>query len=205
MSTVFDRPLRGFRFVQTNRGDTLQLIAARELKDASRWTELVSLNNLSYPYITDDPSQAGAGVLLTGASITVPASVPAVSNTTDASEIFGSDLQLLNGRLQVADGDFAVVSGRPNLLQALKNRLETARNELIYHLLYGSLVPSLIGSVTGPTAALLAAEYAKQAVLSDPRISRVSQSSATAVGDTINTVVEAVPVSGNALTISATN
>jgi hypothetical protein len=37
MTTPFDRPLNGYRFVQTQYGDTLPTIAARELGDAGRW------------------------------------------------------------------------------------------------------------------------------------------------------------------------
>ena len=36
MSTPIDRPLQGYRFVETRHGDTLQAVAAREMGDASR-------------------------------------------------------------------------------------------------------------------------------------------------------------------------
>lgn len=204
MTTSFDRPLNGYRFVETVRGDTLQAIAARELGDAGRWPELIAFNSLVPPYITDDPAQVKAGVLRSGALIRLPAPVPVVSSTADPDQVFERDIGLSHGMLTAVSGDFAVLSGRDNLKQALKNRIKTERGELIFHTEYGSLVRRLIGTVNGPTAELLAAQYAKAAVLADPRIKNVTQTAAEVNGDVINVSVEAEPVAGRAMQISAT-
>ena len=203
-TTVFDRPLYGYRFAEIQYGDTLQAIAARELGDASRWYDMISLNSLVPPYITDDPAQAGPGVLLSGALITVPAPKPVVSSTTQADQVFGTDVRLDRGRLATANGDFDLVSGRDNLRQALKNVVETDRGELLFHAGYGSKVRRLLGTVAGPTSALLAAQYAKAAVSADPRVQSVTNSTASVSGDVVSVDVDVKPVTGAILQVSAT-
>lgn len=197
------RQIYGYRFVEILQGDTLQAIAARELGDASRWAEIVSYNGLKPPYLTGDSSQAGIGVLLYGALIRLPASSPVISSTNDPEKVFERDVKLIAGKLGVtSSGDLDVVSGTANLKQAITNRIDTDRGELIYHAQdYGSLVRRLVGAVNGPTAGLLAAEYAKAAVLADPRISAVLSANAEVSGDVIKVSVEAQPVVGRPVDI----
>lgn len=188
--TQFDRVLFGYRFVETHFGDTLQTIAARELGDAARWTDLIAYNKLVPPFITDTAALAGNGVILTGQQILVPAPTPMVNSTTDPEKVFETDIMLTRGQLATDGDDFVTVSGRANLKQALKNRVDTELGELIYHAkTYGSGIRRLIGATNGPTQALLAARAAKAAVLQDPRISRVSSATAEVVGDAINVTV----------------
>lgn len=203
MTTQFDRPLYGYRFVDTNVGDSLQTIAARELGDANRWTDLIAYNRLVPPFITDDPTQAGPGVVLTGKQILVPAPQPIVS-TTNPDLVFGVDIKLgPSGQIMTDGADFAVVSGRDNLVQALENRVETERGDLIYHPDYGCDVRRIVGVVNGPTASLLAAQYAKSAIEADPRISSVTKSSAQVIGDEINVTAVAETVAGRQVLVSA--
>lgn len=206
MSSVidFNKPLYGYRFVQTQRGDSLQLIAAREMGDATQWQTLIDYNNLVPPYITDDSTQAGPGVILTGASILVPAPVPVATGTTDPSTVFGIDIKLTNGQLATANGDFDVVSGRDNLRQALANRVETERGDLLMHQDYGSLHQRLIGAVNGPTSGLLAAQYVKAALQADPRVQSVTSTTATITGDVTEIEAEVQPISGTSIPVSAT-
>jgi phage baseplate assembly protein W len=205
MTTPFDTPLNGFTFVLTQRGDTLQKVAARAMGDASKWTLLIYPNNLVYPYLTDDPNQAGPGVLLTGAQILIPAPT-AVASTTDPSQVFGTDIALTNGLLAAnSNGDFASVTGRANLRQALKNRIETQQGDLMFHPRYGSLLKTLIGRVSTSASRLLAASTAKGAVLADPRIASVSQAVATVNGDVLEVSVEAIPVAGQSIQVVASS
>ncbi|SAK98618.1 hypothetical protein AWB80_07560 [Caballeronia pedi] len=202
MSTEFDKPLSGFAFVETHHGDTLQRIAARALGDAALWWQLISPNGLVPPYITDDVSQAGSGVLLTGQPILVPAP-SAAAQTTDSKEVFGTDVALRNGLLQASEsGDFAFVTGVDNLKQAVKNRLETEQGDLIYHMSYGSILRSLIGTGATPAAELLAASSTKATLLQDPRIDSVTSAKATISGDTASVDVEVQPVMGQSVTVS---
>ena len=201
MSTIFDKPLAGYRFVDILQGDTLQAIAARELGDAARWNELIAYNKLVPPYIS---AAAAAGVLAYGGQLLVPAPSPVISTAADPDRVFEIDIDLTRGMLGVSNGDFSVVSGRANLRQALRHRVETDRGELMFHSNYGSFVRRLIGTLNGPTTALLAAQYAKSAVLADPRIAAVTQAEADVVGDTTNVRVEAQPIVGRPVQLNAT-
>jgi len=203
MTTIFDKPLSGYRFVDTQFGDTLPRIAARELNDAARWGDLIAFNKLVPPYLTDDPNQVKPGVLLTGSQILVPAGAPVISTTTDPNLVFEIDALLQNGLLQIQDGDLAVVSGRDNFKQAIRHRLITDRGELIYHMEYGSLCRSVIGAGNGPTTGLLVAEYAKASLKADDRVSDVSKTVAAIVGDATNLDVEVVPVVGRPVQLAA--
>lgn len=206
MSTPFDRTLYGWRYVSTFQGDTLQTVAARELGDATMWAQLVSINSLIYPYLTDDPTLAGSGVLLTVSDlIVVPAPVPAAVTATDPNLVFGSDVGLDKfGNLTVSNGDFGVVSGLANLSQGLSNALVTEMGELLFHGTYGSRVRSIVGASNGPTKGQLAATYAKQPVLADSRVASIASSTATVTGDAISVVVNAVTISGRPIAVAAT-
>lgn len=195
MSTPFDRPLYGYRFILTRHGDTLQRIAARELGDAGRWAEIIVLNGMVHPYLTDDPQAVGPGVFPTGGYLTVPASAPG-AQTNDPNAVFGQDIRLTQGKLSFTDGDIAVVSGLANLNQALTHAVNTDQGELLYHTSYGCLVRQVIGGKNDPTDALLAADYAKTTVVADPRISSVISATGTAVGNAIAVVVDAITVQG---------
>lgn len=205
MSTVinFNKPLYGYRFAQTQRGDSLQRIAARELGDATQWQTLIDYNGLIPPYITDDPAQAVPGVILGGDMILVPAPAPVATATTDPKAVFGTDIKLSNGQLATANGDFDVVSGQDNLKQALSNRVETERGDLLMHQDYGSLHKRLIGAVNGPTSGLLAAQYVKATVQADPRVKSVLSATATITGDVAEIKVEVQPIAGSSIQVSA--
>ncbi|HEX7642029.1 MAG TPA: hypothetical protein VF472_07425 [Burkholderiaceae bacterium] len=203
MTTPFDRPLSGYRFVQTDHGDTPQKIAARYLGDASLWTEIVVLNQMAPPYLTDDPGEVAAGVFLNGSYITIPAAAPGAA-TNDPSTVFGRDVLLVDGNLTIENGDVALVDGLDNLNQALQNLLQTDQGELLFHQDYGTLIRMLIGSKTGPTAALLAAEYAKGPISADPRINDVTGATGTVGADGLQVVVQAVTVQGAPSSASAT-
>jgi len=202
MSVTIYREVQGVRFAETNHGDTLQQIALRELGDGSRWPELVALNGLRPPFLVDDLADVAPGVLLTGQLIKVPSASGQV-RTTDADLVFERDVQLTDAGDIVADGgDFGLVSGLDNLRQALRNRLETDRGELVFHPAYGSLLRRIIGTVNGPTAALLASSYTKAALLSDSRVRRVTSAKARVSGDVVAVEANLEPIVGRAIQIS---
>ena len=203
MTNEVTRKLTGYRWVETQWGDTLQRIALREFGEASRWAELAHLNNLVPPYITDDPLLAGDKVLLSGKVIMIPAATPSASQETDPEKVYGRDIFLLNGKLVAENGDFALVSGVKNLSQALKHRILTAPGELVFHGDYGCDVHRIIGKVNNSTAVLLAAQYVRSGLEKETRIARVSQSTAESSGDVIRVNAEVVPISGDPVAISA--
>jgi phage baseplate assembly protein W len=204
MSTIFDNPLTGYRFVDTRRGDTLQKIAYRELGDASQWPLLIAYNKLVYPWITDNSDEATTGVILTGQQILVPAPVPVIETATDPATVFEIDIALdANGQLQAgANGDFALVSGVANLQQALENRVETDCGELMWHPEYGSLIRQLLGAMNGPNTGLLAAQYASSSVLMDPRVQSVDQSVVNIAGDDVDVEMEVIPIVGRSVPLA---
>ena len=197
----FERPLPGIRLVQPHHGDDLQAVAARELGDANRWPELVWLNNLRPPYLTDDPAQAGPGVALTGSFIRVPAPAgTARAELEQEGKVYERDC-LMVGRALVVDegGDLAVVSGTPNLRQQLQHRIATPRGQLLRHPEYGCRIYSLLGTVNGPTAAKLGAEYVKSALRSDYRVAQVTSSVAEVTGDAVRISARAEAIAGAAV------
>jgi phage baseplate assembly protein W len=204
MPSIFDTPLTGYRYVQTDRGDSLQTFAARVMGDASNWSVLVGMNSLVPPYLTDDPGEVTTGVVLNGSYLMIPASTPSTALTPD--DVYKTD-GLLNpdGTLNVTEnGDIGTVSGIANLTQALENALDTDRGELIYHMQYGYMGRRLLGTDNGPTAGMLAARYADQTVSADSRIASVDSSTATVVGTVIATVVVAEAIDGTKVPINTT-
>lgn len=197
-----NRPLNGFRLVEVRYGDTVQEVAARELDDASRWRDIVSINDLIPPYLTGDAALAGARVKLYGQMLMVPAVAAIASAETDEDAVFGVDLDLADGLLSAVGGDFKLVSGRENLKQALSHRVRTHLRELLYHLAYGCGAHRLVGRVTGGGAAQLGVEYVRGALLSDPRVASVASVAASPSGDVMP--VEAVirPIIGSPIEVS---
>lgn len=199
----FDRPLLGYRLVDTLYGDTLQKIAARELGNADRWPDLANINNLLPPYITDDAAIASDRILLSGSTLIVPAQskLSEASDSTDPDEIYQLDMGLPDGDLDADEnGDFLVYNGRDNLKQALEHRVDVERGELMWHPEYGSLHHALIGTVNGPTASSLAAKYISATLKADPRVQDVV-STATVSGDQINVLSDVVPIVGRSMKI----
>lgn len=186
-------PAPNVRYAEVLYGDDLRKIALRELGDASAWLDLVVTNGLRPPYID---RVASFGVLAYGDQIAIPAAVSTISADTDAAAVYGTDILLFNRRLGVEDGDLAVVSGVPNLRQALTLHITVNKRELMFHPEFGCYVRTLIGKVNGPTAGQLAAFYVKSALLEDERVDSVASCVAEVVGDQIKVDAKVVPITG---------
>lgn len=202
--SVFESSFPSFRLVNTHHGDTLQAIAGRELGDENRWPELIWLNSLVYPYVTDNPALAGPGVILSGSQLRVPApagfSDPAKS---DNEAVYESDC-LLTRRQLVADesGDFAVLTGVDNLRQQLSHRITTPMGQARRHPEYGCKIYRLVGTVNSKTAARLGAEYVKSSLLADYRVNAVLSANASVVGDVVQIDAVAEAVTGDSLNVT---
>lgn len=192
----FDKEIGGFRYAQTNFGDDLRRVALRELGDASRWVDLVALNELLPPYLTDDISQAGKGVLLTGSTILIPVPESNAAITTDPDAVFGIDAQLYRGEFVFDDGDLSVVSGEQNFVQSIRNRLSTDQRDLMFHPDYGNLTYLLVGKKNGPTNKQLAEFYVRSVLLEDSRVSQVNKVVVDISGDVISIDAEVMAISG---------
>lgn len=200
----FEREMPSYRLAETHRGDTLERVAARELGDANRWIDLVWVNGLSHPYLTDDEAEASDSVILTGSLIRIPAPKGVYTDTADRGQVYERDCRMVNRRLtDDGNGDFAVVAGIPNLKQQLTHRIDTPRGQLLRHPEYGCLIHSLKGTVTGPVANMLGAQYVKAALQADYRVSAVTSSTATSTGDVVDIQATAEAIAGGTVDISS--
>lgn len=185
------------RLVRTHWGDDLQAVAARELGDANRWPDLVWLNGLVPPYITQDADAVGDAVLLAGDWIKIPAPAGTWVTDEDRGQVFERDCAMSNKLLAVADdGDLLLVTGSANLTQQLRHRIDTPRGQLRRHPDYGCLLWRLLGTVNGPTAGALGTEYVKSALLAEYRVNRVLSATATIAGDRVQIEARAEAVDG---------
>lgn len=202
----FDRQMPRYRLVETHQGDDLQTVAARELGDANRWPELVWLNSLTHPYITPDPRQAGPGVLLAGALIKVPAPAGLSIESAERGQVYERDCALTDKLLtDDGSGDLAVFAGAANLRQQLQHRVNTPRGQARRHPEYGCLIWRLVGTVNGPTAALMGAEYVKGALQAEYRVAKVDYVRAEVLGDAVRIQARAVAIDGGVVDVGAGN
>lgn len=199
MST-FESSEPTYRLAETHFGDDLQAVALREVGDANRWTELVWLNKLVHPYITDDPRRVVPGVILSGGYIKVPAPVGVWTDDASRGQVYERDCALVNKQLREdASGDLSVFAGSDNLRQQLSHRVVTPVGQARRHPEYGCLIWRLMGRVNGATAGLLGAEYVKAALRADYRVAKVDFSTAAIQRDSINVKARAVAIEGSAV------
>lgn len=201
----FDKPLPTFRLAKTHYGDSIQDVAMRELGDENRWIELVWLNNLIDPYLTDDAALSTSRVLLTGSLIRVPSNYDSGVLIGDESlgNTYERDIRMVNRRLVLDEtGDIAVVGGANNLKQQLQHRINTPRGQLRRHPEYGCRIHELRGKVNGPLAAHLAREYLKTTINAEYRISRIIALSASSEGDTIRAAATGEAIAGDSIDLT---
>ncbi|EAM6792312.1 hypothetical protein E0G74_00960 [Salmonella enterica] len=195
-----------YRMVKTHYGDDLQRVAMRELGDENRWVELVWLNDLLWPYITDDATQANSRTLLSGSLIRVPAPAGVdeiTRNQTEPGQIYERDIKMVNRRLVLdSTGDIAVVAGYKNLTQQLKHRIVTPMGQARRHPKYGCRIHELRGKIQGPLADHLAARYVQSAIKSEYRIARVVSVEAITDGDVIVCTAVGEAISGDKLDLT---
>lgn len=142
---VIDRP-NSVRAVLIDGKDTIHTIAARELGDPDKFREIVTLNNLRPPYISNT---GGQGVLKPGDKILIPKQDSIISQSGVAENIdynitkllnqtekgLGVDLRIdENNDLVFANfGDLDLVAGIDNMSQAILIRLGLEPGSLKRH------------------------------------------------------------------------
>lgn len=202
----FTRQYSGFRFAPTRYGDSLQLIAYREMGDANAWAQLAWFNNLIAPFVTDDPLLASDRVLLGGRQIRIPTTVAQPQpSSTSADDVLLSDCQLLNRRLTVnpATGDFNLVCGRENLKQALIHRVVTDPGELMYHPAYGCKIQRRRGNKNAAVAILIGRMDVQDALAQETRLKRINSITPSSNGDVLAVTVDVTPITGNPIIAQA--
>lgn len=200
--TVFERNPPSCRLAEIHHGDTLQTLAAREMGDANRWPELVWINGLTFPYLTGDERLVAPGVLLFGSLIKVPAPVGVFTDDADRGQVYERDCALNNKLLSDdGNGDISVFAGADNLRQQLSHVVGTPRGQATRHPTYGCMIWRLVGTVNGPLAAKLGADYVKAALQSDYRVKKVDSAVATVTGDVVQVVARAIAIEGSVIDI----
>jgi phage baseplate assembly protein W len=208
MTTPFERTAPPTRWIETQQGETLWAVAARVLGDPERWYELVYLNDLVSPYLTDDPAAVTPGVLLTGSSLKVPGTDLLVVAADDPVAVFGTDIRLYQGRLMLTDAtetqplvDVATVAGTPNLTQAIRLVIDTEIGEAVFHPQYGCGAHTLIGQRETPERTQFAAALVRRAIAADARIARVDTATVSLTGDVLRADVTATAISGATINV----
>lgn len=198
-------PMAGLMQVVVLAGESIRDLALRVLGDELRWKEIVVINDLVPPYVTP---LGGPGVLAEGGFALVPtgsrtieaAPAPdAAGRTPLAVRLYGTDLKLAlgagAGTIEVAEVeivreerpggervfDLALVSGVPNLVQALQLKGSTQPGELRLHPEYGFALP--VGVRLSPLLIFFAKFQALRTLVADDRIASVQDVALVARGD----------------------
>lgn len=184
------------------QGDTLQVIAQNKLGNMSLWHKIVELNNLEYPYISDESKYQGNHKIVgVGQTIILPKETPTLTeedlpnvsqqvrdSITDYA--LGIDLNLMqeSDNFQARGGMDELVSlnikgrgtslektaGNYNLAQAIMKRLNTIQGTLPLHPKYGSKVSRYLGTKnTVSNVAKLKVEV-ERTVRADARVKSVT-------------------------------
>jgi len=128
--------------------DTLEKIAYRVMADTTLWYQIVLLNNLDPPYISEDPI-VGKNTLSYGQTILIPQygtpdkmAVLQKGDTEITKDLsifeknLGVDLQLTNENdiaVNLAAQDFELIAGVENAAQAVNIKLGMEPGALMYH------------------------------------------------------------------------
>lgn len=186
--------------VQVN--ETIHNAARRLLGDAVKWKDLVILNGLKAPYISEDGD--GISVLRPGDSILFPAVVSSATSSIrgdiDVAEgtdpfvrSLGRDLKVKKVAeggntglfdLDTSAGDLATTEGVPNMEQATLMKFSIERGDLPEHPSYGISLP--IGT-KGLIRSMLGYQIdARSCLLADSRVEEVNKLNFRVEGDTVN-------------------
>lgn len=195
---IIKRPKR----VNVRIGDSLRIIAKRELNDINRWTELVELNNLRPPYIIASINEIDRldKTLIWGDLIKLPIQINSSLNVLVFDEnLHGSDVELSNfGKLKnTSTGDLNIVNGKLNLHQALRNRLKCRIGELYPHKSYGCNAYLYLGEKNVLLTQMYVHTTVLQALRQEPRIDTVNKIDTKTSGEILTVNAEVTSIGEN--------
>lgn len=183
---------------RVEQGDSLRTIAARELGNPLRWTELIALNDLTLPFIVASARSDDRlpNTLIWGDVILVPWGSNARAAPTPVSNL-GADINLSDGLLHAPTGDLSVVSGRDNIIQALRHRVMTLKNELVHYPGYGCPARLALGLANGPFMELMASAWVYESLKEEPRVAVIDGVTAASSGDALTVLARVTLVGDN--------
>ncbi len=166
-------------------GDTLERIAQRELGNTDRWVEIVEINNLVAPYLTDDITSTENGVRKPGETILIPEVAqegfsnlpngkehPLTANLSELEKSFGVDLKLTKDYdLSLSNtNDLETIASTDNLAQSVLLKLFYEKGELVHapEIGVGLIVGSKISNLDDIKDAVV------QTLLQDPRVDSIT-------------------------------
>lgn len=183
--TARSQPITQVQLGTLLQGQSLMDFASKNIGDYEQWTAVISANNLQPPFVSQTPAvnEASPGQQLflpTGQQnySILPQQVSYTLNFLGTDIYYGSPQDDL-----VWSGDFQLITGYPNLQQALLRRLQTPIGSLIYHPTYGSRIPDELGNIISLHTSGHLNDYAESAVLADPRVHSLTESVALYNGD----------------------
>jgi hypothetical protein len=178
-------------------GMSLERLAQQELGDATRWGEIVEVNNLKAPYLwLGDVSQQPEGTIKPSDNILIPvpvlngfSQIPAGKQnklTTGMSTLeqsLGCDLKIGGDfDLQLtSSGDLEIIAGAQNMGQAVVIKLSYEPGEL---LLYPQIGAGLLPGIKQPTVTDIR-DAIVNTLLQDNRIQRIENLGLKQEGDDI--------------------
>jgi hypothetical protein len=189
------RPPVGTAVATVNDREDIRGAALRLLGDVARWRELVLLNKLKPPYISDAGDglsvlRAGDRMLYPKAAVSDAGAVKSARNTTDDPIVtrLGRDIRLTSTGTSLLDtvvvnGDLGQVEGIENMNQAVMNRFATEPRKLPTHPSYGFRYPlGTKATYRSLTAFKLAG---RASLLADSRVADASDFSMQVTGNVL--------------------
>lgn len=181
-------------------GETIQAIAQKYYGDTAFWVDVVSYNDLRYPYITKTIEEKNKNIdhlVSVGDTLIIPIEVdisdisPLSITKKDRDALvnyyLGSDLDVITAStgyqkrgtsdeiLSLTDdkGDLAINEGIDNIKQQLQMRLLTPKGSLLLHPEYGSEL-HLLFKENIPEIGLLIENEVLRTIMTDTRVKSVN-------------------------------
>jgi hypothetical protein len=155
------------RVVTLRAGEDLRDVAERTLGVRSQWRTLAWVNGWSGPSTLSNGAQARPG-----ATILVPGDA-SETGSTDPLDPMGTDLFFNDETqdLEIVGNDLRTISGDPNAVQALRDRLTTSQGDYrlwpdygLPMVLGGAMTAQAVGSVSAHVSEQLLADYRVESV-----------------------------------------